>query len=333
MAKDNLFLGMARGAIGDVVFARQGGQQVARARNRSPKNPRSVAQMVQRIILSTAGKAYSLTQELTDHSFQGKSEGAESQQEFMRANVAWLRELCAPILADPTEESIEENGRIEHFNYAGDSLPVMNPYVIALGTLPVVHFAPFGGQASAGYYEPVIQVSPVVTPQVGYTYAEVASHLGLQVGDQLTFVCLVGDARNTEARSFVQRMVYSRIILAPDNGDGSKAMFNTEGSLVAANLNSKNQNLTSESLLYDPEARSMSVSWAQGVGDPGSVNAPLFGGVIVSRFSNNIWQRSNCILQLLHDPVNPIGEDSLLGAYRSYQIGRASGLYLNQAES
>jgi hypothetical protein len=52
MAKDNLFLGTARGSVGDIVFSRLDGQQVARVRNRAPRNPQSPAQMVQRIIMS-----------------------------------------------------------------------------------------------------------------------------------------------------------------------------------------------------------------------------------------------------------------------------------------
>lgn len=43
-----MFQGYARGSVGDVVFARVKGQQVAKARNRMPSNPRSDAQMSQR---------------------------------------------------------------------------------------------------------------------------------------------------------------------------------------------------------------------------------------------------------------------------------------------
>lgn len=326
MAKDNLFLGMARGAIGDVVFSRQGGQQVARARNRRPKNPRSVAQMVQRVILATAGKAYSLTQELTDHSFQGKSVGAESQQAFMRANVGWLRELAAPVLAEPTEANLDEYGALEHFSYNGDTLPVMNPYIISQGTLPVLRFNETGTSPNQYVANTAIPISAAGS-EAGFTYAEVASALGLQVGDQLTFVVLVGDATRIDARSFVDRMEYFRIILAPDDGDGSKLMFDDNGSLT--NANSKNEGEFARFALYDGF---LNVNFA-GVGTASSASAPLYYGIIVSRFANGTWQRSTCRLQLGRNPLTPIGEDTLLGAYLSYQVDRASGLYLNQAES
>ena len=48
MAKGNMLQGMARGAVGDIVFSHSKGQQVARVRNRKPANPKSNPQMRQR---------------------------------------------------------------------------------------------------------------------------------------------------------------------------------------------------------------------------------------------------------------------------------------------
>lgn len=48
MAKGNMLQGMARGAVGDIVFSHSKGQQVARVRNRRPANPKSNPQMRQR---------------------------------------------------------------------------------------------------------------------------------------------------------------------------------------------------------------------------------------------------------------------------------------------
>ena len=41
MAKGNMLMGYSRGSVGDVTFARIKGQQIARARNRNPKNPKT----------------------------------------------------------------------------------------------------------------------------------------------------------------------------------------------------------------------------------------------------------------------------------------------------
>lgn len=48
MAKGNALLGYARGSVGDVTFSRVKGQQVSKARNRKPANPKTKRQMLQR---------------------------------------------------------------------------------------------------------------------------------------------------------------------------------------------------------------------------------------------------------------------------------------------
>lgn len=91
MAKGNLFLGMGRGKVGDVVFYRMNGQQMARVRNRTPKNPRSNEQLYQRAIISTVMKAYSAGKEIFDHSFQGYTVGEGCMRRFNSVNARILR--------------------------------------------------------------------------------------------------------------------------------------------------------------------------------------------------------------------------------------------------
>lgn len=91
MAKGNLFQGMARGKVGDVVFSRLDGQQVSRVRNRAPRNPRTNAQLMQRAIMATIMQAYSQGKEIFDHSFQGKVVGSGCQRRFMELNTKMLR--------------------------------------------------------------------------------------------------------------------------------------------------------------------------------------------------------------------------------------------------
>lgn len=93
MAKGNLFLGMGRGKVGDLVFYRQYGEQVTRARNRSPRNPNSYKQRVQRAIMASVSRIYSLGYRIFDHSWQGERVGQGSQSAFVKANVAILRNL------------------------------------------------------------------------------------------------------------------------------------------------------------------------------------------------------------------------------------------------
>lgn len=48
MAKGNALLGYSRGSVGDVTFSRVKGQQVSKARNRQPANPKTNKQVLQR---------------------------------------------------------------------------------------------------------------------------------------------------------------------------------------------------------------------------------------------------------------------------------------------
>lgn len=95
MAKDNLFLGMARGKVGDIVFYHQDGQQITRTRNRSPRNPRTQKQQVQRAIMATVGLAYKFGSSIFDHAFQDLSVGAQCQRKFLSENTRILRGLLS----------------------------------------------------------------------------------------------------------------------------------------------------------------------------------------------------------------------------------------------
>lgn len=87
--KGNMFLGYARGSVGDVTFARQKGQQVARARNRKPNNPRSSAQMRQRSRFISAVKFFSRgNQNFFTFAFEDKRATESDYNAFMRYNSA-----------------------------------------------------------------------------------------------------------------------------------------------------------------------------------------------------------------------------------------------------
>lgn len=83
-----MLLGMARGAVGDVVFSRLKGQQVSRARNRKPNNPRSSSQMYQRALFSDAVKFYTRgRRNLFQFAFEDKKENESDYNAFMRINA------------------------------------------------------------------------------------------------------------------------------------------------------------------------------------------------------------------------------------------------------
>lgn len=145
MAKGNMFQGMARGKVGDVVFSRLNGQQVSRVRNRNPRNPRTNAQLAQRAIMATVMQAYSAGKSIFDHSFQGESVGAKNMAKFMRENAKKLRSLVASEISILPTESV--------------NVPNVKARVVAPGVSSPVGFD--GMIVSAGNYQ---QNFFVVTP-------------------------------------------------------------------------------------------------------------------------------------------------------------------------
>lgn len=88
MSKGNVLLGMARGAVGDIVFSRLKGQQVTRARNRQPANPRTSSQMYQRALFTDAVKFFTRgRRNLFQFAFENKKANESDYNAFMRENA------------------------------------------------------------------------------------------------------------------------------------------------------------------------------------------------------------------------------------------------------
>lgn len=177
MAKGNLFQGMARGKVGDVVFSRANGEQISRVRNRHPKNPRSNAQLYQRAIMATVIQAYSAGKAIFDHSFQGLSVGAGNQREFIRLNANKLRSLIA---ADLNSEipTTDMKGRViaPKSNY-----PVAFPMVISRGSYEMTAFSFVENAEKGKGYQ-------INAPSADMTVASYLEANNLIPGDIYTFV-------------------------------------------------------------------------------------------------------------------------------------------------
>ena len=327
MAKDNLFLGTARGSVGDIVFSRLDGKQVARVRNRAPRNPQSPAQMVQRIIMSTVGKAYSLMQEITNHSFEGYEQSQGSQRKFMEVNVSVLRDLCADVLAYPVEEIIKTS-QLANFSFKNDYSPVLNRYMISAGSLTSIDLL----QDKTGMV-PVIPFDPGEKTQQTITYEDIVTLLGLQRGDQLTFVQVTADgSASGRVASLINGFRVARIILEPSDGDMSSPFFGANNTVNKPNERNVGS-FTQFFLISNEERKGLLFTLNNVLADQSSSRALAGSAVIISRQVGNSWRRSTQYLEprWFTGPLSP--SSSYLGeAYMSYILGSASDLYLNQAE-
>lgn len=84
MAKGNIILGYLRGSIGDITFFRAKGQQLSRARNRAPANPRTVGQMDQRAKMACAVKFFT---QVGSNFFKYAFEGKKTEQSYFNCFV------------------------------------------------------------------------------------------------------------------------------------------------------------------------------------------------------------------------------------------------------
>lgn len=100
-------MGYGRGKVGSVVLARSKGQQVARAYNEAPKNPRSRGQMMQRSIFASAVKFYTRgRQQFFQFAFENKPATQSDYNAFMSENAKLGLHMSKAAFDEPTYPSI-----------------------------------------------------------------------------------------------------------------------------------------------------------------------------------------------------------------------------------
>lgn len=331
MAKDNLFLGMARGSVGDVVFTRLDGVQVARSRNRNPRNPRTPLQLVQRVVMATAGKAYTFFAPLADHSYEGMTGLQASQRAFVRENVDLLRSQIADVIAYPTDRRCEDS-EVLNYSFVGDTGPVFNPYVISKGSLPSlpIRTKTDGGGETIHSLGVMTSLNAVPATLADFSYQDLCDAIGVLPGDQLTSVACYME-QDGFSDVFVS-LQYARIILMPASGDMSVPFLSSAGVINDPNERNIGTFRTGEpDLVLDSTLNKVYLS----------LELPVFAGmskvagcIILSRQdSSGLWLRSTeRLLRITDNPLymtdHPFGM-----AYVSHKRVATSSLYLNQAEN
>lgn len=293
MSKGNLFMGNASGKLADVVLYRNAGAQVARLRVRNPKNPRSEQQLIQRVIQSTASKAYSVLQVICNHAFEGKQSRTANQSEFMKLNVA----------RDRYRVSVAPMGwrSLSNFNSRDLVEPLANNYIVASGSLPEFHFSSDGDEF-------IIGAGSNLTADD--TYQQICDKLGLQRGDQITVFNIKVDNNGV-----MSNLNPARIILEPNDGDMTSKFLGTAGAINKAN--EKNEG-------------DFTVNIAEGTMAIDFNKSGGAGSVIISRYANGKWLRSTARIFVAEAISNA---PTLGAAVDSWKTAVSSDKYLNQAES
>lgn len=170
MAKSKGFFGIRTGSTKNFTFSELHGEQITKERVSKVKNPRTINQMRQRMLMATIGAAYSYLKAIADHSFEGKTVGQQNMSEFMRLNLNKFREASL------------NNSAAYAFNAYQDKL--INPmrFILAKGSLPAMPFV----INATNQIELTYNIADASTAEKIYEV------MGLNKGDMLTFVWVVG---------------------------------------------------------------------------------------------------------------------------------------------
>ena len=165
-----MLLGYTRGSVGDVTFTRNNGQQIARARNRKPKNPRSTSQMMQRSLFSSAVKMYQLaTANFFQFAYEDRKPHESDYNAFMRHNV-------------------KQGTNITKACFNDRKYPAIGAWLFAQGSLPQMDYQQ--SQNTVRWYTGIKnsssnQPSPVTVADLSILLTAYAGYL---VGDMITSV-------------------------------------------------------------------------------------------------------------------------------------------------
>lgn len=326
MAKDNMLLGFARGKVGDLVFYRHLGNQVTRARNSAPANPRTARQGVQRSILKTVSNFYALTSEIADHSFEGVNSGAACQAEFQRANLRLLRDFVLNSGVNLSDPNSILASQVTNFATKDMNFPLFNSYIMSKGSLQNLNY-------SWAANNPVLTYEGTALPSEP-TYQQFIDAFALQRGDQLTFMWFYGQDDDNEEAGKIKGLEISRIILEPANGLMTTKLW-TGGEAGGDPFVIGSPNPANTGRIFMDASTNGEVVVAPdfgALGNTGSSRAGIAFCAILSRRVGSSWKRST--QQLISRSGLDISLDEwFLGdAAASFMNPDASSpLYLNQA--
>lgn len=175
MAKNNMLLGYARGKVGDLVFQRRKGEQITKARNRNPNNPRTWAQQMQRVRMYAPVAFYKkATENFYRFAFENKKPNETDYNAFIREN---LNAFQGPYF---TRSQVQQK------------YPALAPYIVSTGNLQgvdVVDITRTGPNITVNFKSPNIDINENTT--ISSISQNLIKENGMQNRDMITAVLIV----------------------------------------------------------------------------------------------------------------------------------------------
>lgn len=257
MAKSKGFFGLRSGSTKNFTFSELNGQQITKERVNKVKNPRTLQQMRQRMVMATVSAAYSYLKEICDHSFEGFGVGSPCMSEFMRLNI------------DALKAKAQNDAAVVAFNAFQDKNINPVPFMVSKGSLNEIVPAIANGKLSWS------------TPKndADTTTAEgIYAALGLKEGDMVTFILCGGDFVSDAALTFSpQPLAITRLHADKQGAVSSLANAFTVESNNLGNIN-VDFNLGSN-IVFEAACDKL-----------------VMGAVIISRKAADKWLRSNATM-------------------------------------
>lgn len=280
--KGNLILGTARGKLGDVVLSRRNGKQVARIKV-YPKNPQTDQQVIRRLAMSTSTKMASALSTILTHSFQGVRYGQTSINHFVKDAAKTLGSYAMAAY----------NGQYYDvaplLSLTASNLGVCAPLKIASGDLDV-------GNLKATVSGKVVKLG--VSGSLGssnITGADFVRIFGIPYTDQITFVVgkHVEDESAVDAASVMGGIQFyvMRLNFKSDVADDT-VLFNNSNSIFTVVSSAVDTERST------PGIENLTIADGNFVLNAfsGDTASYTIGAIIVSRYQDGKWRRSNTFL-------------------------------------
>lgn len=254
MAKSKGFFGLRSGSTKNFTFSELNGQQITKERVYKVKNPRTLQQMRQRMVMATVSAAYSYLKEICDHSFEGFGVGSPCMSEFMRLNL------------DALKAKAQNDAAVVAFNAYQDKNINPVPFMVSKGSLneivPTIAENKLSWSTAKG--------------DADTTTAEgIYAALGLNQGDMVTFILCGGNFVSNAALTFApQPLAITRL-----HADKQGAVSSLANAFTVESNNQGNINVDfnmGSNLVFEATCDKL-----------------VMGAVIISRKAADKWLRSN----------------------------------------
>lgn len=257
MAKSKGFFGLRSGSTKNFTFSELNGQQITKERVYKVKNPRTLQQMRQRMVMASVSAAYSYLKEICDHSFEGFGVGSPCMSEFMRLNL------------DALKAKAQNDAAVVAFNAYQDKNINPVPFMVSKGSLneivPTIAENKLSWSTAKG--------------KADTTTAEgIYAALGLNQGDMVTFILCGGDFVSNAALTFTpQPLAITRL-----HADKQGAISSLANAFTIESNNQGNINVD--------------FSLGTNIVFEATCDKLVMGAVIISRKATDKWLRSNATM-------------------------------------